>query len=227
VSAGSAQQQSDLEKFRDYLGVLVRVHMDSWLRGKLDPSGVVQQTLLEAHQAIAQLRGRSEGEVLAWLRAALAHNLADEIRRLGAYKRNVAREESLQQAPEQSSSRLEQWPADNRPAPPASWPDGRSRRFGWPRHCVICLRAQKKFPWAVTFFPRRGGLNIEEDFAAMTAGPDTDQLLHRAGQGDDRARQQLLTRHRRQLWRMVAAHLDRRLRRATSWPHFASFLATA
>ena len=45
----------------------------------------------------------------------------------------------------------------------------------------------------------------------MTAGPDTDQLLELAGQGDDRARQQLLARHRRQLHRMVAAHLDRRL----------------
>jgi len=45
----------------------------------------------------------------------------------------------------------------------------------------------------------------------MTAGPDTDQLLDRAGQGDDQARQQLLARHRRQLQRMVAARLDRRL----------------
>ena len=45
----------------------------------------------------------------------------------------------------------------------------------------------------------------------MTAGPDTDQLLDRAAQGDDRARQQLLARHRRQLRRMVATHLDRRL----------------
>src|SRR6516165_1104155 len=45
----------------------------------------------------------------------------------------------------------------------------------------------------------------------MTAGPDTDQLLQRAGQGDDGARQQLLARHRRRLHRMVATHLDRRL----------------
>jgi RNA polymerase sigma-70 factor (ECF subfamily) len=45
----------------------------------------------------------------------------------------------------------------------------------------------------------------------MTAGPDTDQLLEQAGQGDDQARQQLLARHRRRLHRMVAAHLDRRL----------------
>ena len=45
----------------------------------------------------------------------------------------------------------------------------------------------------------------------MTAGPDTDQLLEMVCQGDDGARQQLLARHRRQLHRMVAAHMDRRL----------------
>lgn len=39
----------------------------------------------------------------------------------------------------------------------------------------------------------------------MTAGPDTDQLLEKVGQGDDPARQQLLARHRRRLHRMVAA----------------------
>jgi RNA polymerase sigma-70 factor (ECF subfamily) len=117
VNARSEQQGPDLEKFRDYLGVLARVQMNSRLRGKLDPSGVVQQTLLEAHEAIEQLRDCGEAEVLAWLRTALAHNLADELRRLGAEKRNVAREESLQQALEQSSSRLETWLAENRPTP--------------------------------------------------------------------------------------------------------------
>jgi RNA polymerase sigma-70 factor (ECF subfamily) len=45
----------------------------------------------------------------------------------------------------------------------------------------------------------------------MSAEPNTDQLLDRAGRGDNQARQQLLVRHRRQLRRMVAAHLDRRL----------------
>jgi RNA polymerase sigma-70 factor (ECF subfamily) len=42
-------------------------------------------------------------------------------------------------------------------------------------------------------------------------GPDTDQLLRRAGAGDAAARQQLLARHRARLRRMVALHLDRRL----------------
>jgi RNA polymerase sigma-70 factor, ECF subfamily len=41
--------------------------------------------------------------------------------------------------------------------------------------------------------------------------PDTEELLARAGEGDDRARQQVLVRHRDRLKRMVALHLDRRV----------------
>ena len=42
-------------------------------------------------------------------------------------------------------------------------------------------------------------------------GHDTDELLRRAGEGDDPARQELLGRHRARLRRMVAVHMDRRL----------------
>jgi RNA polymerase sigma-70 factor (ECF subfamily) len=44
-----------------------------------------------------------------------------------------------------------------------------------------------------------------------TREPDTDSLLHAAAEGDGRARQRLLVRHRDRLRKMVAYHMDRRL----------------
>jgi len=79
------------------------MQINSRLKGKVDLSGVVQQTLFEGHQALAQLAGRNDAEQAAWLRQALANNLADEVRKLHAGKRDVGRERSLHDALDQSA----------------------------------------------------------------------------------------------------------------------------
>src|SRR5262245_31447323 len=82
-----------LERYRAYLRLLARLHLDRRLQGKLDPSDVVQQTFLQAYRALDQFRGRTEAELAAWLRQILAHNLAHAARDLGRDKRDVAREQ--------------------------------------------------------------------------------------------------------------------------------------
>ena len=98
-----------LERFREYLGLLARLQVDPRLQGKLDLSGVVQQTLLEAYRAVAQTESWNEGQRLAWLRRILANNLTDEVRKLATQGRDVARERSLEAALEESSVRLQAW----------------------------------------------------------------------------------------------------------------------
>jgi RNA polymerase sigma-70 factor (ECF subfamily) len=107
LAANTPELSETLDRYREYLGLLARLQVDDRLAGKIDLSGVVQQTLLEAHRA--EVSGRSEADVMAWLRTALANNLADEVRRLRADRRDVARERSIQAALNESSARLEAW----------------------------------------------------------------------------------------------------------------------
>jgi RNA polymerase sigma-70 factor (ECF subfamily) len=112
-----ATPDQGLEKFRPYLHLLIRHRLDDRLQGKLDASGVVQQTLWEAHQGLKDFRGQSEAEVAAWLRQILVRNLTDEVRKLAAGKRDLARERSLERAVEQSSTNLAAWLAKDQSSP--------------------------------------------------------------------------------------------------------------
>jgi RNA polymerase sigma-70 factor (ECF subfamily) len=100
---------AELGRFRPYLQMLARLEFDEALRAKLDASDVVQQTLLEAHQSMADFRGKSDPEKAAWLRRILTRNLADELRKFRRLKRDVRLEASLQAALNESTARLEKW----------------------------------------------------------------------------------------------------------------------
>src|SRR3954469_20742195 len=92
-----ADELPSLELFRAYLYLLARSHIGPRHRARLDPSDIVQQTLLNAHQNQSQFRGITEAEWMAWLRQILANHIADAVRGLARAKRDVKRERSLDQ----------------------------------------------------------------------------------------------------------------------------------
>jgi RNA polymerase sigma-70 factor (ECF subfamily) len=91
----------ELEDLRPYLCLLARKHLHRRLWRLIDPSDVVQNTLLDAHRnKREQCRGQTEGERRAWLRTMLMNDLIDAIRKFG---RIADHERQIQQAVDQSS----------------------------------------------------------------------------------------------------------------------------
>jgi RNA polymerase sigma-70 factor (ECF subfamily) len=117
MNADSPPEEPSLERFRRYLVLVARLQLGHNFRGRLEPSDVVQQTLLDAHQKGQQFRGASEAERLAWLRRILTNNLADAIRALGRAKRDLALERSLEAAADESSLRWQACLAASHTAP--------------------------------------------------------------------------------------------------------------
>ena len=85
-----------LELYRNYLRLLARLQLGRQLRGKADPSDLVQEAFLAAQRTFANFRGTSERELVDWLRQILASKLVDLARRyLRAGRRDVRLERQL------------------------------------------------------------------------------------------------------------------------------------
>jgi RNA polymerase sigma-70 factor (ECF subfamily) len=98
-------RQWPLESYRPYLLLLARLQLGARLRGKVDPSDLVHETILKAHKGRDQFRGHTDAEMRAWLRRILANTLADWADKFG-------NEPGIQQALAASSARLESWLED-------------------------------------------------------------------------------------------------------------------
>jgi RNA polymerase sigma-70 factor (ECF subfamily) len=97
-----AQQGDDealgklLAFYRSYLRLLARTQIWRRLQGKADPSDIVQDALVEAHEGFDRFRGTTEVEFAAWLRSILAGLIANHVRRfLHTGKRDARLERSL------------------------------------------------------------------------------------------------------------------------------------
>ncbi len=119
ASAGSAHHSDsfrEVGRYRSFLrlqamGLMSRFH------SKLEPSDIVQQTLLDAHQNLDQFRGSSGAEMAKWLSQMLANNVADAGRALTRQKRDRRREQSLQRDGDSSGFGPQQWIAAEQSTP--------------------------------------------------------------------------------------------------------------
>jgi RNA polymerase sigma-70 factor (ECF subfamily) len=108
-----------LEAHRGYLRALARLQLSTrpWLAARLDASDLVQQTLLRAHAARAEFRGKTTAELVAWLRQILHHTLANALRENARAKRDVGAERALAAELAASSCRLDAWLAADHTSP--------------------------------------------------------------------------------------------------------------
>ena len=154
-----------LVRFREYLGLLARHEVSPRLRSAIDLSGVVQQTLLDAHRSPP--RPRTEAETAAWLRAVFRNNLADEVRRRGAVKRAAGRERRLD-------------PSDEGPAAGHTSPSLRAIRAEELLRLAEALAALPEPQRRAVELHHLQGLPLAEIAAALgTTKPAVAGLLHR------------------------------------------------
>jgi RNA polymerase sigma-70 factor (ECF subfamily) len=105
--------QALLQRYREYVRLLVRCRAAGRLQARVDGSDLIQETLLRAAQNIQQFRGTTEEEWCAWLARIAEREVIHQVRHhLGAAKRDATREQSLPAQPDDSrngASRLEHW----------------------------------------------------------------------------------------------------------------------
>jgi RNA polymerase sigma-70 factor (ECF subfamily) len=97
-----------LELYRNYLRLVARSLIGHALRVKLEPSDLVQETFLKAHREFAQFAGRSEPELVSWLRRILVRSMANQVKHHRRQARDHQRQESLEQLLDRSSITIQQ-----------------------------------------------------------------------------------------------------------------------
>ena len=108
-----------LTAYEPYLRMLARVNARRAYRAKLGESDIVQQVLVQAVTGLDGFRGGTEAELRGWLRKILAHHLCHLDRDMHRQRRDIRREQSMEQKLAQSSMRLGGLIAGDGPTPSA------------------------------------------------------------------------------------------------------------
>lgn len=94
-----------LQWYFHYLTILATAQLDQRLRRRVNPSDLVQETMLAAHRDFVGFRGQSQPELIGWLRQILINTLHRSFaKHVRAGKRDIRREVSI----DQFSNRVEE-----------------------------------------------------------------------------------------------------------------------
>jgi RNA polymerase sigma-70 factor, ECF subfamily len=103
-------------RLRPWLQMVAERELTDRLRGRVDASDIVQQTLLKAWQGESQFTGETQEQRLAWLRTILKNTIRDHHRRLfGANKRGSGREQAATDLFKASDPGLSQYAIERGP----------------------------------------------------------------------------------------------------------------
>ncbi|MCA9200199.1 MAG: sigma-70 family RNA polymerase sigma factor [Planctomycetales bacterium] len=94
TQCGEAQNRL-FDHYRNYLKMIARLLANKSAVARIDPSDLVQETLLRAHERFSQFKGVSEPEMATWLRQILTRLVIDFTRREQASTRRLDRQQSL------------------------------------------------------------------------------------------------------------------------------------
>src|SRR6516225_6257536 len=96
-----------LELYRNYLRVMARSLITQPLRVRLDASDLVQETFLKADREFGRFLGRTEPELVSWLRAILVNTVANQVKYHRRQGRDYRRQEPLEVMLDRSSAAVQ------------------------------------------------------------------------------------------------------------------------
>jgi len=100
------------QKLNSYLLLVANRQLGDDIKAKLGASDIVQQSLLDARENIANFQGTSEAEFRGWLRKLLVHNLVDGTRRYrNTLCRDIQRERGLDEVLHEATPTIDQTPS--------------------------------------------------------------------------------------------------------------------
>lgn len=116
---GDQIAKSDLaQQVQSYLSLMADRKLHQGVRRCVNPSDIVQQTLIRMVDGIENFRGQTTAEFYGWLNQIIRNESAKANRDLTRQKRDLRRQRSL--TDQESVSRKQQEPADGNPTPGAN-----------------------------------------------------------------------------------------------------------